>query len=335
MSGKPKIFITYSARALPYLDVSKYKDLADIEFNEEEIPLSDKRISRKMRVINGLIMFNKDNVNKEVLESAPSLRVICYHSTDYRNIDVDEATKRGVYVTYLAGETVANAVAELTMGMIVAISRKIVEAHNRVVQGESRAPLTQFLSKELKNKVLGIVGLGEIGKLVAKLAKGFDMKLLYYSRTRKPALEKELGIDYVDFETLLEKSDFVTLHVKLTNETYHMIGEKEIGLMKRTAYFINTSRGAVVDEKALYNALNSGKIAGAALDVFEKEPLDAKNPLKNLKNVLLLPHIGGATEEARRTEIDYAINNIIMTLRGMIPRELANPEVSKTLRERK
>lgn len=337
MSGNPKIFITRSARYLSYLDIAKYKELVDIEFNEEEIPLSDQRILKKMRLIDGLVSFG-DNLTKEVLESAPNLKVIANHSTDYRNIDrsvIDEATKRGVYVTYLAGETVANTVAELTMGMIIAVTRKIVEAHNMIIQGEwkSRSP-NQFLSKELKNKVLGIVGLGEIGKRLAKFAKSFDMKVLYYSRTRKPHLEKELCIDYVDFETLLRESDIVTLHVKLTDETYHMIGEKELGLMKRTAYLVNTSRGSVVDEKELYNALKTGKIAGAALDVFEKEPLDAKSPLIDLKNVLLVPHIGGSTEEARRTEIEYAINGIIMILRGEVFKELANPEVLETREKR-
>lgn len=333
MTGKPRILVT---RYLPYLDVAKYKDFVDIEFNDAEIPLSDQRLLTKMKAIDGLLCFNQDSVNKEVLESAPGLKVISNHSTDYPNIDLNEATERGVYVTYLAGETVANAVAELTMGMIVAVTRKVVEAHNMVIQGEwKRVSPTQFLSRELKNKVLGIIGLGEIGKLVAKLAKSFDMRLLCYSRTRKPNLERELGIDYVDLETLLRESDIVTLHVKLTNDTYHMIGEKEMGLMKKTAYLINTSRGKVVDEKALYSALDRGKIAGAALDVFEKEPLDANSPLVKLKNVLLTPHIGGSTEEARKMEIDYAINNIIFTLRGEIPEKLANPEVLKTPREKK
>ncbi|HUW47886.1 MAG TPA: D-glycerate dehydrogenase [Patescibacteria group bacterium] len=333
MPGKPKILVT---RHIPYLDVSKYEDVVDIEFNHEEIPLSDQRLSTKMKEIEGLLCFSKDIVNGEMLESAPLLRVISQHSTDYPNIDLNEATKRGVYVTYLAGETVANAVAELTMGMIVAVTRKMVEAHNMVVQGEwkHKGP-AQFLSRELKNKVLGIVGLGEIGRLVAKLAKGFDMKLLYSSRTRKPYVEKELSIGYVDLERLLRESDIVTLHVKLTNETHHMIGEEELRLMKTTAYLVNTSRGKVVDEKALISALESGQIAGAALDVFEKEPLEANNPLVNLKNALLAPHIGGATEEARRMEIDYAINNIILTLRGEIPEKLANPEVLKSLREKK
>lgn len=330
MSEKKKIFITYSSKHLPYLNVAKYRDLADIRFNEEEAPLLDQKISNMIKTVDGLLCFKKDDVNEEVFESAPNLKVICNHSTDYSNIDVDEATKRGVYVTYLAGETVANAVAELTLGMIVGITRKIVEGHNMVIRGEwKRKGPTQFLSNELKNRVLGIVGLGEIGKRVARIAKGFGMKIMYYSRTRKPHLEKELNIDYVDFETLLRNSDVVTLHIKLTKDTYHMMGERQLSLMKKTAYLINTSRGPVIDEKELYTALKNSEIAGAALDVFEKEPLDANNSLVNLKNILLAPHIGGATEEARRMEIDYAVSNIIMTLRGEIPRELANPAVLK------
>lgn len=331
MSGKPKIFVT---RKAPYLKVAEYEDAVDIEFNEEELPLSDQRVLKKIGAVNGLLCFLRDNVNKEVLESAPDLKVICNHSTDSypSNIDVGEATKRGIYVTCLAGETVANTVAELTMGMIIALFRKIIPAHNLVIQGEwKQTGPTQFLGKELKSRVLGIVGLGEIGTLVAKFAKSFDMKILYYSRTRKPHLEKEICIDFADFKTLLRESDIISLHTKITNETYHMISEQELRLMKRTAYLINTSRGAVVDEKALFNALKVGKIAGAALDVFEKEPLDAHNPLTNLRNVLLLPHIGGATEEARRMEIEFAISNLIAALNGEVPKNLVNPEVLKTL----
>lgn len=333
MTEKPRILVT---RYVPYLDTTKYEDFLDIEFSDGELPLSDQRLLTKMKTMDGLLCFSKDSVSREVLESAPSLKVISNQSTDYPNIDLNEATKRGVYVTYLAGETVANAVAELTMGMIVAVTRRVVEAHNMITQKEwkHKSP-NQFLSRELKNKVLGIIGLGEIGKLVAKFARSFDMRLLYYSRTRKPNLERELGIDYVDLETLMKESDIVTLHVRLSDETYHMIGEREMEFMKKTAYLINTSRGKVVDEEALYSALNKNKIAGAALDVFEKEPLDMNSPLVKSKNVLLLPHMGGATEEARRMEIDYAMNNIIVTLRGEIPEKLANPEVLKTPREKK
>ena len=333
MTGKPKVFVT---RYVPYLDVAKYKDSVDIEFNVDNIPLSDRRISEKMKEIDGLLCFGKDNVDKEVFDAAPRLRVIANHSTDYPNIDLSEASRRGVFVTYLAGETVANAVAELAMGMIVAVTRKMVEAHNMVVQKKwtQKGP-TRFLSKELKNQVLGIVGFGEIGKRLAKLAEGFNMKVLYHSRTRKLDLEKELGARYVDLETLLRESDIVSLQVKLTKDTHHMIAAKEMGLMKKTAYLINTSRGPVVDEKALYETLRDGKIAGAALDVFEKEPIDADNPLIDLKNVILLPHIGGSTQEARSTEIDYAMNNIISALRGEIPEKLANPEVLKNPREKK
>ncbi len=324
---KSRVLVT---RQVAYLDTAKYEDFVDIEFVDGELPLSDQRLLPKMKMIDGLLCFSKDIVDKQVLESAPNLKVISIQSTDYPNIDIKEATRRGVYVTYLAGETVANAVAELTMGMIIALTRRVVEAHNMIVQREwKRKNPNQYLSKELKNKALGIIGLGEIGKLVAKLAKGFDMKLLYYSRERKPDLEKELEIDYVDLDTLMKVSDIVTLHVRLSDETFHMIGERQIGLMKKTAYLVNTSRGKVVDETALQRVLEENKIAGAALDVFEKEPLDMTSPLLKLKNVLVTPHMGGATEEARSVEIEYAMNNIILTLRGETPEKLANSEVLK------
>jgi len=182
---------------------------------------------------------------------------------------------------------------------------------------------------ELKGKTLGIVGLGRIGRAVARKIGGFEMRILYYDIVRYEDLERELGVEYVDLNTLLRESDIVTLHVPLTKETYHMIGERELKSMKRTAFLINTARGAVVDTDALVRALEERWIAGAGLDVFEEEPLPPDHPLAKLDNVVLTPHVASATIEARTKMAEPAAKNLVAVLKGEVPPALVNPEVIK------
>ena len=271
-----------------------------------------------------------DPIDIEVINAGEDLKVISQVAVGYDNIDVEAATRRGIYVTNTPG-VLTETTADLTWALLMAVARRIVEADKYLRRGDWKIPwgLMMMLGSDVYGKTIGVVGLGRIGLAIAQRAKGFDMRILYHSRTRKPDLEKELGIKYVDFKTLLKESDFVTLHVPLTPETHHMIGEKELKLMKNTAYVINTSRGPVVDEAALYKALKEGWIKGAALDVHEKEPTDPDNPLLKLDNVVITPHIGSASVETRTKMAVMAAENLVSVLDGKIPPNLVNKDVLK------
>jgi glyoxylate reductase len=183
--------------------------------------------------------------------------------------------------------------------------------------------------QDVYGKTLGILGLGRIGQAVARRAKGFNMRILYYDEHRTPELESELGIKFADLETILKESDFITIHVPLTEKTVSLIGEKQLNLMKKTAVLVNTSRGPIVDDNALYKALREGRIAGAGLDVFKKEPIEMSNPLLELDNIVLLPHIGSASVETRTKMAVMAVENAVAVLKGKVPPNLVNQEVLK------
>ncbi|MBS7619971.1 hydroxyacid dehydrogenase [Candidatus Bathyarchaeota archaeon] len=245
-----------------------------------------------------LVVRSRTRVTKPILEAGENLKVVARAGVGLDNIDVEAATKRGIIVIN-SPEAPSNAVAELVIGLMLSLARKIPEADASVKQGEwIKNRLTGF---ELKNKILGIIGFGKIGYLVAKKAKAFDMRVLIHDVIIEELMNqvREVGGEAVSFEEVLSISDFVTLHIPLTPDTRYLIGEKEFGKMKGSAYLINTSRGAIVDEAALVKALKAGKIAGAALDVYEEEPPKRKE-LTELKNVICTPHIGAETVEAQR-----------------------------------
>ena len=296
---------------------------------KEDPPPKDV-IIREVRNIEGLMCLLTDPIDMEVVNAGKDLKVISQVAVGYDNIDVETATRRGIYVTNTPG-VLTETTADLTWALLMAVARRVVEADKYVRRGDWKIPwgLMMMLGSDVYGKTIGIVGLGRIGLAIARRAKGFDMRILYHSRTRKPDLEKELGIKYVDFETLVKESDFITLHVPLTPETHHMISEKELELMKNTAYMINTSRGPIVDEAALYKALKEGWIKGAALDVYEKEPTDPDNPLLKLDNVVLTPHIGSASVETRTRMAVMAAENLVSVLDGKIPPNLVNKDVLK------
>ncbi len=263
-----------------------------------------------------------ERIDKEVMEAAgPKLKVISTLSTGYDHIDVEEARKRGICITY-TGEVLSDATADLTFALVLAISRKIVRADNFVRQKKwtvGWAP-DLFLGSNVYGKTLGLIGMGRIGKAVAKRAEGFNMNILYHSRRRlEPKVETEIGARYVDMDTLLRESDYISLHVDLNAESFHLIDESKLKRMKNTAFLINTSRGQVVEGKSLIKAIKGEWIGGAALDVFEKEPLDPNSPLIRMENVVLLPHIGSATFEIRSRMSKIAAQNIIDILSGREP----------------
>jgi len=271
-----------------------------------------------------------DKIDKVLLDEAPRLRIIAQYAVGYDNIDVEECTRRGIYVTNTPG-VLTEAVADLTWALILAVARRIVEADRFVRSGSWEKTQTgwhptMMLGLDVHGKVLGIIGLGRIGSAVARRAKCFNMKILYFDVERKIGLEKELGAEYVDLDYLLSNSDFVSLHVPLNKISYHLIGERELKLMKPTVYLINTSKGAIVDEKALIKALRNKWIAGAALDVFEVEPTPRDNPLLKFPNVVA-PRIGSDSREARERIAMMVADNLILFAKGEVPPNLVNREV--------
>jgi len=320
-------------RKIPEKGLEKISMYYDVEVWPEYVPPPKEIILQKVKEVDALITLLTDPIDKEVLEKANRLRIISQYAVGIDNIDIETATRLGIYVTNTPG-VLANAVADLTWALILSITRRIVEADKYVRTGSWEASKTgwhptMMLGMELRGKKLGIIGLGKIGCEVAKKAKCFGMQVIYYSRQRKRDLEDKYGFKYVDFETLLRESDVISIHVPLTKETELMIGEKELKLMKRTAYLINTSRGKVIDENALLRALKEKWIAGAALDVFWNEPLPRNHQLVNLDNVVLAPHIGSATVETRERMAEMVAENLIAFYKGEIPPNLVNKDVIK------
>ena len=275
-------------------------------------PLKEKELMETIRGIDGLII-GADKVTAEVISRADRLKVISKHGVGLDNVDVEKATSRGIVVANGPG-TNDDAVADLTFGLILSLARKIPQADRGVKEGKWE----KIIGVGLKGKTLGIIGAGRIGKKVIKRASGFDMKVLVYDIYQDAKLAKELDFEYVSLQRLLQESDFVSLHVPFTENTKGMIGEEEIKSMKNSAYFINTARGGVIDEKALIKALKERKIAGAAVDAFSQEP-PITNPLLKLDNIITTPHMGADTKEAIRNMDLVSVENVIRVLKGKDP----------------
>jgi glyoxylate reductase len=265
------------------------------------------------------------------MEIASHLKVISSFSVGFEHIDVQEATNRGIYVGYTPG-ILTDATADLAFTLLLSMARKIprcdqfVREDNWKIMG---SPLHLF-GTSVWGTTLGIIGLGRIGKAMAQRAKGFGMKVLYTDSIRlAPTEEEKLGIEYRLLDDLLRASDFVSIHTPLTPDTRHLINAEKLKLMKPTAILINTARGAVIDEQAIAKALKEHWIAGAGLDVYEKEPIDPKNPLLTLDNVVLVPHMGSATTQPRSAISEIAASNLLAVLRGTPPPSWLNPEVER------
>ena len=295
-----------------------------VESYDADPPMDRQRLLRSIADKEGLLCTITDRIDTEVLDRAPALQVIANYGVGFEHIDIDGSTRRGIPVTNTPG-VLTEATADLAFALVLATARRIVEGDKRVREGKFQywAPLL-FLGQEVNGKTMGIIGMGRIGKAVARRAAGFGMKLIYHSRTRlSPAEEKELGASWQPLETVLREADFVTLHVPLTPHTRHLIGSRELELMKNSAYLINTTRGPVVDEAALVAALRQGRIRGAGLDVYEREP-ELCPGLADLENAVLLPHLGSATVETRTRMALMAAENLLAGLRGDPPPNCLN-----------
>jgi glyoxylate reductase len=322
---KPRVWVT---RRIPEDGLRPLEEFAETTVWEDELPPPIEVIRREVREIDGLLCLLTDPIDAAVIDAAPRLRVISTMAVGYDNIDIAAATRRGILVTNTPG-VLTETTADLAFALLIATARNIAHADRFTRAGEWRtwSPLL-LCGQDLHHATLGIVGLGRIGTEMARRAKGFSMRVLYHNRSRRPEVEAELGVEYATLDDLLRQSDFVSLHTPLTSESAGLIGARELGLMKPTAVLINTSRGAVVDQRALYDALVSQSIWAAGLDVFAEEPIPADDPLLRLDNVTVLPHIGSASFATRRKMAAMAAANLIAGLRGERPEHLVNPEAA-------
>lgn len=323
---KPKVYVS---RRIPSPGIELLQEFCDVKVNPKEEPPKREELLREIEEVDGFLCLLTDKVDAELLDRAKNLKVISSYSVGYDHIRVEEATKRGIYVCYTPG-VLTDATADFTFTLLLASARRLVEADRYIREGKWKISWSPnlFLGEDVYGRTLGIIGLGRIGSAVAKRAKGFNMNLIYYDVVRvSPEVERELGIKFVSLEELLRESDFVTLHVPLTKETYHLIDERRLKMMKPTAILINTSRGPIVDQKALAKALKEKIISYAGLDVFEKEPIEIKDELIKLDNVILAPHIASATKQARSKMAETSAKNLLAILKGEEPPFLLNKEV--------
>jgi glyoxylate reductase len=319
-------FRVYVTRLLPKEAMDRINSFCDAKVWDGELPPPRSVLVENVREIDGLVSLLTDRIDSKLMEEAPKLRVISNYAVGFDNIDILEATRRGIIVGNTPG-VLTDTTADLTFALLLSAARRIVEGDKVVRAGRWKTwgPMT-LLGQDVHGATLGIIGLGRIGVAVAKRAQGFGMKMLYYDIARNKQAEDELGIQFADMDSVLEQSDFITLHTILTAQTHRLIGAKEFGKMKKTAIFVNTSRGPIVDNMALYEALKNGKIAYAALDVTEPEPMPADHPLLVLENVIVVPHIASASVATRTKMGLMAADNLIAGLKGQLPPNPVNPE---------
>ncbi len=322
---KPRVFM--SREIFPEA-IERVRAAAVAEVWPDELPPPRDTLMEKVEGIDGLLCLLTDRIDGELMDAAgPQLRVISQIAVGFENIDVAEATRRGIPVGYTPG-VLTHATADFAFTLMLAAGRRLVDGVRAVREGRWRTwhPL-HFLGKEIHGSTLGIIGLGRIGLEMARRAAGFDMRVLYSTLTRREEVEREYPLVYADMETLLRESDFVSLHVNLTDETYHMMGDDQFALMKPTAVLVNAARGPVVDPRALYRALRDGQIAAAGLDVTEPEPIPRDDPLLTLDNCIIAPHVASASVEARREMSRISAQNLLNGLAGERLVTCVNPEV--------
>ncbi|MBN2414819.1 D-glycerate dehydrogenase [bacterium] len=302
------------------------KHCGTVDVFPEDRVMTHAEIMREVPGRDGLLCLLTDTIDRRIIEAGDRLRIIANYAVGYNNIDVAAATAERIIVTNTPG-VLTDATADLTWALILGICRRIVESDRFTRAGDFHGWAPMLLrGGDLAGRTIGIVGAGRIGSAVARRAAGFDMTILYTNRSLNKDLEQSLPARRVPLETLLREADVISLHVPLTDETKHLIGREELAGMKKTAYLINTSRGPVVDEAALVQALKDGDIAGAALDVFEEEP--AIHPgLLELDNVVLTPHTGSATWGTRDSMAVMAAENLIAGLSSRRPPNIVNPDV--------
>jgi glyoxylate reductase len=326
--SRPRIFVT---QPVAESAIERLRAVGSVKsFPDDSRIIPKTKLIAAVKKCDILFCLLHDRIDRAVIAANPRLRHVAAQSISPANIDVAEATARGIPVTVVPPVT-TEATADLTVGLMLAVARRMMEGDRLVRAGKFPGGQSRhLLGATVWGKTLGLIGGGGlIGKAVARRAHGFGMRVLYWTPRRKPeSEEREAGLTFVPFDQLLKESDFVSLHPPLNGETRHQIGAREFGLMQKTAFLINTARGAVVDEAAMVRALKKRQIAGAGLDVFEHEP-KVHAELKKMKNVALAPHLGSATVEVREQMANIVVDNILALLEGRRPPNIVNPEVLK------
>lgn len=311
--GKPRVFVT---RLIPAQGLDLIHAHCDATIWQDELPPPRDAILRAGHACDGLVSLLTDTVDASLMDACPRLRVVSNYAVGYDNVDVPAATARGIPIGNTPG-VLTETTADFAFALLLAAARRIVEGVDYVRAGKwlTWGPLL-LLGQDVHHATLGLVGLGRIGAEMAKRARGFDMRVLYYDVARREDLEHELGITYAPLDALLAQADFVSVHTPLTAQTHHLMNRERFGQMRRGAILINSSRGPVVDMDALAGALRTGQIAAAALDVTEPEPLPPDHPLIGMPNCLIAPHMASASAATRGKMAEMAARNLIAGLRG-------------------
>lgn len=308
-------------RRLHDFAVRELKKKYQVEIHTGKIPMSKGLLISKIKDKDGLICYPYDKIDSDIINAGTKLKAISTFSVGYNHIDVNTALKRGIIVSYTP-EVLTRATADLTMALMLSLFRRVSEGDRLIRKNEWSTIFGPYelLGTDIYGKTLGIFGMGRIGKAVAKRALGFEMKLLYHNRKRLSSQEeKSLNAKYVSFDELFRRSDVVSIHAPYTPKTHEIVNLKLLKNMKRTSFLVNTARGMIINEKDLVVALKKKIIAGAALDVFQNEPIGISNPLTRLRNVLMTPHIGSATIETRKEMAEITVKNLVHSLAGKKP----------------
>ena len=321
-----KVLVTY--RDIPGRGlIEGLRERFEVQVNTHDGRMAREELLTAVADVDALVCLPSERIDAELLDAALKLRVVSNYAVGFNNIDVDAATARGVMVTNTP-DVVTDATADLAWAILMAIARDVLVVDRFARSGGWKEWRPEaFIAADITGTTLGIVGLGRIGQAMARRAAGFDMRVLYSDVHRAGReIERRFGAEFVERDSLLRESDFVTLHVPLNEATHHLIGERELSLMKPTAYLVNASRGPIVDEQALVRALRSHEIAGAALDVYENEPRLAEG-LAALGNVILIPHLGANSRRTRDRMAGMTVGNVVAALSGEVPPGLVNPGV--------
>lgn len=321
---KPSIYVS---RRIPREALDLLHAQCHVQIWDSDDPVPRPILLEQVAAAEGLFCLLTERVDGELLDHAPRLRIVANMAVGYDNVNVPTCTARRVMVTNTPG-VLTDTTADLAFALILATARRLVEAARFLAEGQWKTWGPMLLTgQDVYGSTLGLVGFGRIGQAVARRARGFDMRVLYHDPQRHRAAEEALGATWLPLDDLLRQADVVSIHAPLSPETHHLIGERELRLMKRTAVLVNTARGPLVDERALYRALREGWIWAAGLDVFEREPIGPDHPLLSLPNVVALPHIGSASIATRTRMATLAAQNLITALRGEVPPNLVNREV--------